>query len=200
MQSGAIRFTREHVFLTWALFTSSDFDVVRGFRTPIFQTTSYVFEDCEQAASRFDLSNFGNIYSRLSNPTTAVLEERVATLEGGRGATCTSSGHAAQLLTLFTLMQPGDMLVASNKLYGGSITQFAKTIRKFGWRCEFVDADDIAAVEAAVAYNGFDIFPLLVAPRSFPQSPCHSLGFHCVARWCALICTRWMVLCCNQKQ
>ncbi len=84
--------------------------------TPIYQTTSYVFDDVDHAANLFNLSTFGNIYSRLSNPTVAVLEERIATLEGGRGGTCTASGHAAQLLTLFTLMQPGDKLVASNKL------------------------------------------------------------------------------------
>ena len=119
--------------------------------TPIFQTTSYVFHDAEHAASLFNLQTFGNIYSRLSNPTTAVLEERIAALEGGRGTTCTASGHAAQLLCLFTLMQAGDKLVASNKLYGGSITQFGKTITKFGWECIFVDADDHAAVRDAVA-------------------------------------------------
>eukprot|EP01052_Picozoa_sp_SAG31_P045075 SAG31_NODE_8098_length_1524_cov_0.995088_1_plen_159_part_00 len=78
---------------------------------------------------------------RLSNPTSAVLEERLATLEGGRGATTTSSGHAAQLLVLFTLCEPGSTIVASNKLYGGSITQFDKTIRKFGWNALFVDVE-----------------------------------------------------------
>jgi len=122
-------------------------DPVTGARsTPIYQTTSYVFDDVDHAANLFNLSTFGNIYSRLSNPTVAVLEERIATLEGGRGGTCTSSGHAAQLLALFTLMQPGDKMVSSNKLYGGSVTQFAKTIQKFGWECVFVDVDDHAQV------------------------------------------------------
>ena len=118
--------------------------------TPIYQNTAYVFDDADHAASLFNLQTFGNIYSRLSNPTTAVLEERLAALEGGRGATCTASGHSAQLLTLFALMEPGDRLVASDKLYGGSITQFGKTIQKFGWACDFVDADDHDAVRRAV--------------------------------------------------
>jgi len=118
--------------------------------TPIHQNTSYVFDDAEHAASLFDLSTFGNIYSRLSNPTVSALEERLANMEGGRGATCTSSGHAAQLLTLFALMQPGSTVVASNKLYGGSITQFGKTIKKFGWNCTFVDVGNLKQVEEAL--------------------------------------------------
>mmetsp|Transcript_127375 Transcript_127375/g.317945 ORF Transcript_127375/g.317945 Transcript_127375/m.317945 type:complete len:646 (-) Transcript_127375:69-2006(-) len=118
--------------------------------TPLFQNTSYVFEDVDHAASLFNLSTFGNIYSRLSNPTVSVLEERLANLEGGRGATCTSSGHAAQVVTLFCLMQPGTRVIASNKLYGGSITQFGKTIKKFGWDCTFVDVDDLASVREAL--------------------------------------------------
>ena len=122
--------------------------------TPIFQTTSYVFEDVDQAASLFNLQTFGNIYARISNPTTAVLEERLASLDGGRGSTCTASGHSAQLVGLFPLMDPGDRMVASNKLYGGSITQFGKSIHKFAWDCTFVDVDDLDAVRAAVAQDG----------------------------------------------
>jgi len=118
--------------------------------TPIVQNTSYVFEDVDHAASLFNLSTFGNIYSRLSNPTVSVLEERLANMEGGRGATCCSSGHSAQILTLFALMQPGDTIVASNKLYGGSLTQFGKTIKKFSWNCTFVDVGDLKQVEAAL--------------------------------------------------
>jgi O-acetylhomoserine (thiol)-lyase len=121
--------------------------------TPIYQNTSYVFEDADHAASLFNLQTFGHIYSRLSNPTTAVLEERLATLEGGRGATCTASGHAAQVVALFALMQPGDRLVASTRLYGGSITQLGRTIQKFGWSCDFVDCDDLEAVQAALEYT-----------------------------------------------
>lgn len=118
--------------------------------TPIHQNTSYVFDNVDHAASLFNLSSFGNIYSRLSNPTVSVLEERIANMEGGRGATCTSSGHAAQLMVLFALMQPGTRIVASNKLYGGSLTQFGKTITKFSWTCTFVNVDDLKEVEAAL--------------------------------------------------
>lgn len=118
--------------------------------TPIHQNTSYVFEDVDHAASLFNLSTFGNIYSRLSNPTVSVLEERLANMEGGRGATCTASGHAAQILTLFALMQPGSKIVASNKLYGGSLTQFGKTVKKFDWGCIFVDVGDLGQVEEAL--------------------------------------------------
>jgi len=118
--------------------------------TPIYQNTSYVFEDVDHAASLFNLSTFGNIYSRLSNPTVSTLEERLASLEGGRRSTCTSSGHAAQMVMLFCLMQPGDRIVASNKLYGGSITQFGKTIKKFNWECTFVDVDDLEQVRKAM--------------------------------------------------
>merc|ERR1719230_1207632 len=118
--------------------------------TPIYQNTSYVFDDVEHAASLFNLSTFGNIYSRLGNPTVSVLEERLANMEGGRGATCTSSGHAAQFLTCFALLQPGGRVIASNKLYGGSLTQFAKTWKKFGWECTFVDVGDLAQVRTAL--------------------------------------------------
>ena len=126
-------------------------DPVTGARsTPIYQTTAYVFEDADHAASLFNLQTFGNIYGRLSNPTVAVLEERIAALEGGRGTTCTASGHAAQMIALFPLMGPGDHFVAANRLYGGSITQFGRTFQKFDWHCSFVDTDDPAAVSAAI--------------------------------------------------
>src|SRR5260221_8277091 len=101
--------------------------------TPIYQTTAYVFDDVDHAASLFNLQSYGYIYSRLTNPTVAVLEERIASLEGGRGATCTASGHSAQILALFPLMEPGAEIVAANRLYGGSITQFGRTFKKFGW-------------------------------------------------------------------
>ncbi len=119
-------------------------------QTPIFQNTSYVFYDVDHAASLFNLQTFGFIYSRLTNPTVAVLEERLAALEGGRGATCCASGHAAQILTFFTFMEPGDRFIASNRLYGGSITQFGKTFKKFDWHADFVDVDDLDAVKKAV--------------------------------------------------
>ena len=139
-------------FETRAIHAGAAPDPTTGARaTPIYQTTAYVFEDADHAASLFNLQTFGNIYGRLSNPTTAVLEERIASLEGGRGTTCTASGHSAQMLALFPLMQPGDLIVASTRLYGGSITQFGKTFKKFGWDCAFVNMDDMDAVRAAAA-------------------------------------------------
>ncbi len=118
--------------------------------TPIYQTTAYVFRDAEHAAALFNLQEVGYIYSRLTNPTVAVLQERVATLEGGVGAVCCSSGHAAQIMALFPLMGPGLNVVVSTRLYGGSITQFSQTIKRFGWSAKFVDFDDPAAIEAAI--------------------------------------------------
>src|SRR6201997_5380525 len=118
-------------------------DPVTGARsTPIYQTTSYVFDDVDHAASLFNLHNFGYIYSRLTNPTVAVLEERVASLEGGRAALAAASGHAAQFLIFFTLMEAGDEFVASRNLYGGSLTQFGLSFKKLGWKCHFVDPTD----------------------------------------------------------
>src|SRR6201993_5228976 len=107
--------------------------------TPIYQTSSYVFDDVDHAASLFNLHNFGYIYSRLTNPTVAVLEERVAALEGGRAAIAASSGHAAQFLTFFTLMEPGDEFAASRNLYGGSLTQFGLSFKKPRWARPFLD-------------------------------------------------------------
>ena len=119
-------------------------------QTPIYQTTAYVFRDADHAAALFNLQEVGYIYSRLTNPTVAVLQERIATLEGGVGAVCCSSGHAAQIMALFPLMAPGRNVVVSTRLYGGSITQFSQTIKRFGWSAKFVDFDDTAAIEAAI--------------------------------------------------
>ncbi len=119
-------------------------------QTPIYQTTAYVFRDAEHAAALFNLQEVGYIYSRLTNPTVAVLQERVATLEGGVGAVCCSSGHAAQIMALFPLMEPGRNIVASTRLYGGTVTQFSQTIKRFGWSATFVDFDDLDAVKAAI--------------------------------------------------
>ena len=139
-------------FETRAIHAGASPDPTTGARsTPIFQTTAFVFDDVDHAASLFNLQTFGNIYGRLSNPTTAVLEERIASLEGGRGTTCTASGHSAQLVALLPLMEPGDRIIASTRLYGGSITQFGKTFRKFGWECSFVDMDDIEALRQAAS-------------------------------------------------
>jgi O-acetylhomoserine (thiol)-lyase len=127
-------------FETRAVHAGATPDPTTGARnTPIYQTTSYVFDDVDHAASLFNLQTFGYIYSRLTNPTVAVLEERVASLEGGRGAVAAASGHAAQLLAFFTLMEPGDEFVASRNLYGGSVTQFTHSFKKFGWKVHFVD-------------------------------------------------------------
>jgi len=119
-------------------------------QTPIYQTTAYVFRDAEHAAALFNLQEVGYIYSRLTNPTVAVLQERLATLEGGVGAVCCSSGHAAQIMALFPLMAPGRNVVVSTRLYGGTVTQFSQTIKRFGWSAKFVDFDDLDAVRAAI--------------------------------------------------
>ncbi len=110
--------------------------------TPIYQTTSYVFDDADHAASLFNLQTFGYVYSRMTNPTVSVLEERVAALEGGRGAVAAASGHAAQFLVAATLMQQGDEFISSRNLYGGSVTQFGVSFPKLGWKCHFVDPTD----------------------------------------------------------
>ena len=130
----------EYGFETRAIHAGAAPDPTTGARsTPIYQTTAYVFDDVDHAASLFNLHNFGYIYSRLTNPTVAVLEERIAALEGGRAAVAAASGHAAQFLTFFTLMEPGDEFVASRNLYGGSLTQFGLSFKKLGWTCHFVD-------------------------------------------------------------
>jgi O-acetylhomoserine (thiol)-lyase len=127
-------------------------------QVPIYQTTAYVFRDADHAAALFNLQEVGYIYSRLTNPTVAALQERVATLEGGVGAVCCSSGHAAQIMALFPLMEPGRNIVASTRLYGGTVQQFTNTIRKFGWRASFVDTEDLAALEAAIDADTRAIF------------------------------------------
>ncbi len=127
-------------FETRAVHAGAAPDPTTGARaTPIYQTTSYVFDDVEEAASLFNLQTFGYIYSRLTNPTVSVLEERIANLEGGRGCVCAASGHAAQFLTFFTLLEPGDEFIAAQNLYGGSLTQFGVSFKRLGWTCRFVD-------------------------------------------------------------
>ncbi|RBP18181.1 O-acetylhomoserine sulfhydrylase [Roseiarcus fermentans] len=130
-------------FETRAIHAGAAPDPTTGARaTPIYQTTAYVFDDVDHAASLFNLHDFGYIYARLTNPTVAVLEERIASLEGGRAAVAAASGHAAQFLTFFTLMGPGDEFLASRALYGGSLTQFGVSFAKLGWTCHFVDPAD----------------------------------------------------------
>lgn len=146
-------------FETQAIHAGAAPDPVTGARaTPIYQTSSYVFEDVDQAASLFNLQTFGNIYSRLTNPTVSVLEERVATLEGGTAAVATASGHAAQMVAAHMLMETGDSFIAGNKLYGGSITQFTHTFKKMGWHCHFADIDDPDQFRAAVTDKTKAIF------------------------------------------
>ena len=127
-------------------------------QVPIYQTTAYVFRDADHAASLFNLQEVGYIYSRLTNPTISALAERVATLEGGVGAVCCSSGHAAQIMALFPIMQPGCNVVVSTRLYGGSVTQFSQTIKRFGWSATFIDFDDLEAVESAIDDNTRAVF------------------------------------------
>ena len=126
-------------------------DAITGARAvPIYQTTSYVFDATDQAAQLFELKQYGNIYTRINNPTTAVLEERVASLEGGTGALATASGMAAQFTTLMTLLEPGDEVVASSHLYGGTYTQLEHTLKKLSVKTHFVDPDDIDNWAAAI--------------------------------------------------
>ena len=127
-------------------------------QTPIHQTSAYAFHDADHAASLFNLQTFGFIYSRLGNPTVATLEERIASLEGGRGATCAASGHAAQVLAFFPLIEAGERFAASTRLYGGSVTQFSRTFPKFDWRCDFVDTEDLSAVESVLAQGAKALF------------------------------------------
>jgi O-acetylhomoserine (thiol)-lyase len=134
-------------------------DAATGARAlPIYQTTSFVFDSAEHAASLFNLQTFGNVYSRLSNPTVAALEERVAALEGGRAAVATASGMAAEALALTTLLQAGDHVVAAGALYGGSVTMLAVNLKKFGIETTFVDATDPEAFAAAIRPNTRALF------------------------------------------
>ncbi|MDZ4391480.1 O-acetylhomoserine aminocarboxypropyltransferase/cysteine synthase family protein [Cypionkella sp.] len=146
-------------FDTLAIHAGTAPDPATGARqVPIYQTTAYVFRDAEHARKLFGLQEVGYIYSRLTNPTVAALANRVCALEGGAGAICCSSGHAAQIMALFPLMGPGLNIVASSRLYGGTITQFSQTIKRFGWSAKFVDTEDLLAVEHAIDANTRAIF------------------------------------------
>ncbi|MGF1660005.1 MAG: O-acetylhomoserine aminocarboxypropyltransferase [Rubrimonas sp.] len=142
---------RSYGFDTLQIHAGARPDPATGARqTPIYQNTAYVFRDAEHAAALFNLQELGYIYSRLLNPTVAVLSERVATLEGGVGAVACASGHAAQVMALFPLMAPGCNFVASTRLYGGSINQFNHSFKHFGWEVRFVDFENLAALETAI--------------------------------------------------
>ena len=134
-------------------------DAATGARAlPIYQTTSFVFDSAEHAAALFNLQTFGNVYSRLSNPTVAALEERVAALEGGRAAVASASGMAAEAMALMTILQAGDHVVAAGALYGGSVTMLAVSLQKFGIETTFVDATDPQAFAAAMRPNTRAVF------------------------------------------
>ena len=144
----------EFGFATRAIHAGQRPDPYTGARAvPIFQTTSYVFEDPESAAAYFNLQEYGNTYSRIMNPTTAVFEERVASLEGGAGAVAFASGLAAQAAALFTMLTPGDHIVASSALYGGSVTQLKHLSRKLSIDITFVDPDRLESWRAALRPN-----------------------------------------------
>src|SRR6266540_4187542 len=144
-------YDRQFGFNTRALHAGQRPDPVTGARAvPIYQTTSYVFEDTEHAANLFNLQRFGNIYTRIMNPTTAVFEERMAALEGGVGALAVASGQAAQLIALAGLLEAGDEIVAASTLYGGTYTQFDVSLRRFGINTVFVDPEDPANFRRAI--------------------------------------------------
>jgi O-acetylhomoserine (thiol)-lyase len=146
-------------FNTLAVHAGASPDPTTGARaTPIYQTTSFVFDDVDHAASLFGLQAFGNIYTRIGNPTNAVLEERVAALEGGTAALAVASGHAAQVLVFHALLQPGDEFIAADKLYGGSINQFTHSFKSFGWNVKWAKTDEPASFEAQITEKTKAIF------------------------------------------
>ena len=146
-------------FNTRAIHAGAVPDPTTGARaTPIYQTASFVFDDAEHAASLFGLEAFGNIYSRITNPTNAVLEERVAALEGGTAAVAVASGHAAEFLVMHALMQPGDEFIAADRLYGGSINQFNHSYKNFGWNVVWAQTDDPSSFERAITPRTKAIF------------------------------------------
>jgi O-acetylhomoserine (thiol)-lyase len=146
-------------FDTLALHAGGAPDPATGARiTPIYQTTAYVFQDVKHAADLFALRAFGNIYTRIMNPTQSVLEAKSAALEGGTAALAVASGHAAQMLTFHTIMQPGDEFVAVRQLYGGSINQFSHSFKSFGWHVVWADAEDVGSIEKALSPKTKAIF------------------------------------------
>jgi len=146
-------------FATLAVHAGAKPDPATGARaTPIYQTTSYVFDNVEHAQALFGLQTFGNIYTRIGNPTQAVLEERIAALEGGTAALAVASGHAAQVVVFHALLQPGDEFVAARQLYGGSINQFSHSFKNFGWTVKWADINDITSFERAISPKTKAIF------------------------------------------
>jgi O-acetylhomoserine (thiol)-lyase len=157
IQEGSMSTT--HGFETLAIHAGTAPDPATGARvTPIYQTTAYVFNDAQHAADLFALRAFGNIYTRLMNPTTSALEGKVAALEGGTAALAVASGHSAQLLAFHTMMQPGDEFIAARQLYGGSINQFNHSFKSFGWHVKWADAEDLSTFEKALSPKTKAIF------------------------------------------
>jgi O-acetylhomoserine (thiol)-lyase len=158
---------REYGFRTRAIHAGNIPDPVTGARAlPIYQTSAFVFDDTADAAARFALQKYGNIYSRLANPTTAAFEERIASLEGGLGAVATASGLGAQYITFASLAGAGDHIVASAQLYGGSLTQLDVTLRRFGVETTFIHSDDPAEYAAAITDRTKVVFAESVANPS----------------------------------
>src|SRR5438128_10592911 len=150
---------RQPGFSTLAVHAGAQPDPTTGARvTPIYQTTSFVFNDADHAASLFGRQAFGTISTGTGNPTAAVLEERIAALEGGTAALAVASGHAAQVVVLQQLLMPGDEFIAARKLYGGSINQFTHAFKSFGWNVVWADTDDIGSFERAVSPHTKAIF------------------------------------------
>ena len=146
-------------FDTLAIHAGAQPDPATGARaTPIYQTTSYVFDDVKHAADLFALRAFGNIYTRIMNPTPAVLEAKIAALDGGTAALATASGHGAQLLTFHAMMQPGDEFIAARQLYGGSINQFNQSFKSFGWHVVWADMENAASFEKSLSPKTKAIF------------------------------------------
>ena len=152
VQSRAVEEQHEFGFATRAIHAGQRPDPETGARAmPIYATTSFVFEDAQHAADLFALQNWGNIYTRIGNPTNAAFEERLASLEGGLGAVATGSGQAAQLIAVLTTASAGDHIVAARNLYGGTYTQFDVTLRKMGISVDFVDPASPEAFDRAVS-------------------------------------------------
>ena len=146
-------------FATLAVHAGAAPEASTGARvTPIYQTASFVFNDADHAASLFGLEAFGNIYSRIGNPTQSVLESRIAALEGGTAALAVASGHAAQFLALHTLLEPGDEFIAGRQLYGGSVNQFNQSFKKFDWRVVWADSTDPLSFAKAITPKTRAIF------------------------------------------
>ena len=149
----------DYGFNTLSVHAGAQPDPATGARaTPIYQTTSFVFEDADHAAALFNLQVFGNIYSRIMNPTNAVLEERIAALEGGRAGLAVASGHAAQFIALHPLMDPGSQIVAARQLYGGSINQFSQGFAKFDWHVKWADTRNPESFRRALSPKTKAIF------------------------------------------